>query len=113
MTTYTHEVKMTEDAKRQLNRIAHRAIACTAWGYEPEVIDSLRNAIQVLNQVIQLGGELTAPPIDSDETMIINGWNGYLQFGVVEHKAIFPKAIEEWASGDQYNPKCYEYGIHS
>jgi hypothetical protein len=108
-----HQLSLSEDAKQQLNRIAHRALACTAWGREPEVIDSLRSAVMVLNQVIQLGGELTGPPIDSPETMVINGWTGYLQYGVVEHKAIFPEVVEDWAKDNDYNPKCYEYGIHS
>ena len=114
MTPFTHEVKMTNDAKQQLNRIAARGLAALAWGNEPEAIAAIQNALIVLNQTIQLGGELTAPPIDSEETMVINGWTSHIAFGVVQHKAIFPKVA------DDYNeimleglPKCYEYGIHS
>ena len=113
MTTFTHEVKMTEDCKKQLNRIAHRGLAALAWGSEPEAVAAIQNALVVINQVIQLGGELTAPPLDSDETMVINGWTGHIAFGVVQHKAILPKAVEEWASGSADMPLCYEYGIHS
>ena len=114
MTTFTHEVKMTEDAKRQLNRIAHRGLSALDWGPQPEALDAVRNALIVLNQTIQLGGELTAPPVDSPETMVINGWTGRIAFGVVEHKAIYPKMAEDYnESLLEHYPKCYEYGIHS
>ena len=111
--TTTHTITMTADTIKQINRMTHRAlVAQDAYGSELDAIDSLRNTLIVINQIIGLGGQWTSPPVDSEEGMIINGWNGHLQYGVVEHARKLPDIAADYANTGDW-PLCYTYGVHS
>lgn len=106
-------LEFTNDAKLQINRMISRAMrASYHYPHDADTQDAIRNCLQVINQVIQLGGRITAPPVDSTETMILNGWNGFIQYGVVIHDSKLPTAYAHMENSDDW-PLLYAYGVHS
>jgi hypothetical protein len=128
------DIYFSPEAKSNIRRMTDEAnAAAAAYGPCDEVVDMLRSTLNVINQVIQLGGRITG----GDESMPLNGSNEFIAYGVARHSEKIPAHYyesacdlfltgqdfdEATAKADEYVadmrengyiPICRTYGVHS